>query len=89
MKKHILGLLVSTTVFAIAVYVALVRFIEEGVGSGTAGAGSFCSIAFYSTSQMSRLSYWTCTFNDEPGAKARFENIKSEQTLVVTESNSC
>lgn len=87
MKKHILGLIVATAVFAIAVYIAPVRFIEEGVGSGTAGAGSFCSFAVYSTSHMSRLSYWTCTFDDEQVAKAHFENIRSKQNLVAAGSH--
>ena len=86
MRKQILGLIVAVITFLFAFYFAPIRFSREGVGSGTVGAGSFCSFSIYSSSHFSNLTYWTCTFEDEGSAEAYFETVKSKQHIQSAET---
>jgi len=77
--------------FVLAVTVALIltpiEFDSEGVGSGSLGNDSFCSIAAYSSTYWKQVVSWSCTFNRAKDAADRFSKLTDDADVILVTSN--
>ena len=79
------GIGLALVTFLVGVAVAPTRFTSRGVGSGTAGNGSFCSIGLYSSTWFERVGFWSCSFDNEVLAEEQFNKCKAESAVISAE----
>lgn len=68
--------------FAVGIWFAPIRFISQGVGSGSVGPGSFCSFSVYFSSKFERVSFWSCSFNDNSAESQFMERVKTSDKII-------
>lgn len=87
MKRHVIGIAFFIGTILLGFGVAPIRFIREGVGSGTVGGESFCSYSVYSSTQFGRVSSWSCGFEDSLNAEKYFKAVESKSEIISTGVN--
>ena len=76
------GIGLALVTFFVGVVVAPIRFTRHGVGSGTAGDGSFCSIGSFKSTWLEHVTFWSCAFENPKSAEEHFNKLESESTVI-------
>ena len=76
------GIGLALITFLAGVTLAPIQFTNRGVGSGTAGDGSFCSVGSYWSTWFEHVTFWSCAFDNPKLAEENFNKTKSESTVI-------
>ena len=82
MKRSLIGIFIFAAAFFVGLWWAPLRFSNQGVGHGTVGSGSQCSIVVYRSTLFGQVSTWSCSFEDLAARDKYIARVKTDGKII-------